>query len=68
MIINMIQESCVQFFPINLMVNYYLFCLKILIFLKEFNSDFLNAEMWFTHQNCKLIQIEDKININLFIN
>ena len=41
--------------------------LKNFIFLKTFNSEFLNIEVWFTEQNSKLIEMEDKINITLVI-
>ena len=38
------------------------------IFLKTFNSEFSYIELWFTDQNYKLLEIEDKINITLVIN
>ena len=38
------------------------------IFLKTFNSGFLYNELWFTDQNSKLLETEDKINITLVIN
>ena len=41
---------------------------KKYIFLKNFNSTFLDIQLWFTDQNSKLPEIEDKINITLFIN
>ena len=41
---------------------------KNFIFLKTFNSEFSYIEIWFTDQNSKLLQIEDKINIALVIN
>ena len=41
---------------------------KKYIFLKYFNSTFLDIQLWFTDQNSKLPEIEDKINITLFIN
>ena len=37
-------------------------------FLKTFNSEFSYIEVWFTDQNSKPLQIEDKINIPLVIN
>ena len=40
---------------------------KNLLFLKTFNSKFSYTEEWFTHQNPKLLEIEDKVNIILFI-
>ena len=41
---------------------------KNFVFLKTSNSKFSSIETWFTHQNSKPIQIEDKINITLVIN
>ena len=41
---------------------------KNFIFLKPFNSEFLYIQVWFTNQNSKLLEIEDKINITLVIN
>ena len=38
------------------------------IFLKTFYSEFSYIEVWFTDQNSKLLEIEDKINITLVIN
>ena len=41
---------------------------KNLIFLKTFNSEFSYISIWFTDQNSKPLEIEDKINITLVIN
>ena len=41
---------------------------KNFIFLKTFNSEFSYIEVWFTDQNSKPLEIEDKINITLVIN
>ena len=41
---------------------------KNLIFLKTFNSEFSCIEEWFTDQNSKWLEIEDKTNITLVIN
>ena len=38
------------------------------IFLKTFNSEFSNIEVWFTDQNSNSLEIEDKTNITLVIN
>ena len=38
------------------------------IFLKTFYSEFSYIEVWFTDQNSKPLEIEDKINITLVIN
>ena len=36
---------------------------KIFIFLKTFNSELSYIKIWFTDQNSKPLEIEDKINI-----
>ena len=41
---------------------------KNFIFLKIFDSEFSYIEVWFTDQNSKPLEIEDKINITLVIN
>ena len=41
---------------------------KHFIFSKTFDSEFSYIELWFTDQNSKLLEIEDKINITLVIN
>ena len=41
---------------------------KDFIVFKTFNSVFSYIEEWFTDQNSKSIEIEDKINITLVIN
>ena len=35
------------------------------IFFRTFNSEFLSIETWFTNQNSKPLEIEDKISITL---
>ena len=37
------------------------------IFLKTFNSEFKEIEMWFTDQNSQPLAIEDKMNLTLII-
>ena len=37
------------------------------VFLKTFNSEFYEVEMWFTDQTSKPFELEDKINITLII-
>ena len=37
------------------------------MFLKTFDSEFSYMEVWFTDQNCKPIEIEDKINVTFVI-
>ena len=41
---------------------------KNFIFLKTFNSEFSYIEVWFTDQNSKPLEIEDKMDIYLVIN
>ena len=41
---------------------------KSFIFLKTFDSELFYTEVWFTDQNSKPLEIEDKINIPLVIN
>ena len=41
---------------------------KNFLFLKTFNSEFSYIEVWFTDQNSKPLEIEDKISITLVIN
>ena len=41
---------------------------KSVISLKTFNSEFSYIEVWFTDQNSKPLEIEDKINITLVFN
>ena len=42
--------------------------LENFIFLKTFDSEFSQIDVWFTDQNSKALEIEDKINITLVIN
>ena len=37
------------------------------IFLKTFNSEFQDIEVWITDQNSQLLEIEDRINLTLVI-
>ena len=37
------------------------------IFLKTFNSDYDEIKVWFTDQNSKPLEIEDRINLTLVI-
>ena len=41
---------------------------KHFVFLKIFDSEFSYIEVWFTDENPRLLEMEDKINITLFIN
>ena len=56
MITNKIQEYCTLLFPINR-----------LVVLKTFNSEFQDIEVWFTDQNSKPLEIEDRINLTMAI-
>ena len=38
------------------------------IFLKTFNSEFQEISIWFTDQNSKPLEVENKINLTLIIN
>ena len=48
-------ESLLQIFPTNH------------IFLKTFNSEFEDIEVWFTDQNSKPLETEDRINLTMVI-
>ena len=37
------------------------------IFLKTFNSEFQDIEVWFTDQNSQPLEIEDRINLTMVI-
>ena len=37
------------------------------IFLKTFNSEYDDIKVWFTDQNSKELEIEDRINLNMVI-
>ena len=37
------------------------------IFLKTFNSEFQEMEVWFTDENSKPLELEDKINLTLIV-
>ena len=37
------------------------------IFLKIFNSEFQDIEVWFTDQNSQPLEIEDRINLTVVI-
>ena len=53
------NKSCGQLLDISL---------KHFTFLKTFDSEFSYIEVWFTDQNSKPLEIEDKISIALVIN
>ena len=68
MIINKIEETCIDFFLINLLVNCYIFHPKILYLFKKNGSGFSYIEVWSNDQNSIPVEMEDKINITLVIN
>ena len=37
------------------------------IFLKTFNSEFQEIKVWFTDQNSRTLEVEDKINLALIV-
>ena len=37
------------------------------IFLKTLNSEFQEIKVWFTDQNSKLLEVEDKINLTVIV-
>ena len=37
------------------------------IFSETFNSEFQKIKVWFTYQNSKLLEVEDKINLMLMV-
>ena len=67
-VISKIEESCIHLFLINHLVKLLDVPPKNFIFVKTFNSEFPYTEIWFTDQNSKPLEIEDKINIILVIN
>ena len=38
------------------------------MFLKTYNTEFDDIIITFTDQNCRLLEIEDKVNLTLLIN
>ena len=50
------------------MLIYQVFHQKIIQSEKAIDSEFLYIEVWFTDQNFKPLEIEDRIKINLVIN
>ena len=43
------------------------FPLQIISFLKTFNSEFQEIKVWFTDQNSRPLEVEDKINLTLIV-
>ena len=67
MIINKIQEFCIHLFLINHLVVYRKHFQKIISFLKKFDSEFQEIEVWFTDQSSQSSGREDKMNLTLII-
>ena len=59
MIISKIQEYCI---PLKFEIS----SIKY-IFLKTFNSEFKEIRVWFTDQNSRPLEIEDRINLTMLI-
>ena len=59
MIISKIQEYCTP-------LKFEIFSIKH-IFLKTFNSEFQEIRVWFTDQNSRPLEIEDRINLTMLI-
>ena len=66
MIINKIQEYYIRLFQINLLVAYWRNPTNH-IFLKTFNSEYDEIIVWFTYQNSKALEIEDRIHLTMEI-
>ena len=68
--ISYLQNSTVlyKFVPNKLLGQLLDISPKHFVLLKIFDSEFSYIEVWFTDQNSTLLEIEDKINITLFIN
>ena len=64
-IVNKIQESFVPNKSFGQLLD---ISPKQFTFLNTFDSEFLYVEVWFTDQNSKPLEIEDKIKITLVIN
>ena len=67
MIINKIQESYTLLFQVNRLVVYQKFLQQIIFFLKTFNSEFQDIEVWFTYQDSQPLEIEDRINLTFVV-
>ena len=67
MIINKIEEYYIRLFPINRLVAYQNFLQQIISFLKTFNPEYDEIIVWFTDQNNRPLEIEDRINLTMVI-
>ena len=66
MIINKTRQYCIRLFPINRLVVYKNFSHKPYI-LKKIQLRNNGIEVWFTDQNSKPLEIEDRINLTMAI-
>ena len=64
MIINKTQECYLNLFQINRLVA---ISTTSHIFFKTFNSEYDETKVWFTDQNNKPLEIEDRINLMMII-
>ena len=64
MIINKTQECYLNLFQINSLV---VISTTNHIFLKTFNFEYDEIKVWFTDQNSKPLEIEDRINLTVII-
>ena len=63
----MIHEYYILLFQINLFCSLLDISPSNHIFLKTFNSEYDEIVVWFTDQNSKLLEIEDRINLTMVI-
>ena len=64
MIINKTQECYLNLFQINRLV---VISTTNHIFLKTFNFEYDETKVWFTDQNSKPLEMEDRINLTVII-
>ena len=67
MIINMIHGYYILLFQINFFGSLLDISPFNHIFLKTFNSEYDEIVVWFTDQNSKSLEIEDRINLTMVI-
>ena len=67
MLTNKIQESCTHLLQTNRLVVYLKFFQKLIFFKKHLIQNLKTNEVWFTDQNSRPLEIEDKINLTLVI-
>ena len=61
------RECYIHLREINLLLVYYKCYPPNHIFLKTFKSEFQEIKVWFTDQNSKPLEVEDKINLTLIV-